>query len=126
MHGAPLFFFEAEGVDDFFVDSQDHRVGEVAVCVGLGDDEAGFIIVALVNQPTRRFGAANQFGSCDMVRLERETDMNGRMRIHITEKIPWKSDGALHAQVDAHCPVPRVIPAAINAPTLEIISLNLH
>ena len=61
-----------------------------------------------------------------MVKLERETDMNGRMRIHIAEKIPWKSDGALQAQVDAHCPVPRVIPAAINAPTLEIISINLH
>ena len=57
MHGAPLFFFEAEGVDDFFVDSQDHRVGEVAVCVGLGDDEACFFVVPFVDEPTGGFGA---------------------------------------------------------------------
>jgi hypothetical protein len=49
MHGAPLFFFEAEGVDDFFVDSGDDRVCKIAVCVGLGDNEAGLVTVALVN-----------------------------------------------------------------------------
>ncbi len=58
MHSATFFLFKAEGVDDFFVNGQDHGVGKVAVCVSLGNDEAGFIIVALVNQPTRRFGTA--------------------------------------------------------------------
>jgi hypothetical protein len=34
------------------------------------------------------------------------------------ENIAWKRDGALHAQVDCHWPVPRVTPAAIKAPML--------
>lgn len=35
-----------------------------------------------------------------------------------SEKIPWNNDGARQAQVDCHWPVPKVIPAAIKAPTL--------
>jgi hypothetical protein len=38
--------------------------------------------------------------------------------MHANEKMPWKIDGALQAQVDCHVPVPRVIPAAISAPML--------
>lgn len=34
------------------------------------------------------------------------------------ENIAWKRDGALHAQVESHWPVPRVTPAAIKAPIL--------
>jgi hypothetical protein len=49
--------------------------------------------------------------------------MNGRMTMQRTEKIPWKSEGARHAQVDCQVPVPRVIPAAIKAPTLQSIIL---
>lgn len=45
--------------------------------------------------------------------------MNGRMMMQRTEKIPWKSEGARHAQVFCQFPVPRVMPAAINAPTLR-------
>lgn len=33
-------------------------MGKIAVCVGLGDNEAGLVIVALVDQPTGRFGTA--------------------------------------------------------------------
>jgi hypothetical protein len=32
-------------------------VAEVAVCVGLGNDEARFFVVALVNEPAGGFGA---------------------------------------------------------------------
>lgn len=46
--------------------------------------------------------------------------MKGRMMMQSSENIPWKSDGALQAQVDCHSPVPRVIPAAIKAPTLRV------
>jgi len=42
----------------------------------------------------------------------------------MTEKIPWKRDGARHAQVEFQVPVPSVIPAAINAPTLRFVSPN--
>jgi hypothetical protein len=38
--------------------------------------------------------------------------------MHRSEKMPWKSDGARQAQVESHDPVPRVMPAAISAPTL--------
>lgn len=38
--------------------------------------------------------------------------------MHSSEKMPWNSEGARHAQVESHDPVPRVIPAAIKAPTL--------
>ena len=38
--------------------------------------------------------------------------------MHITEKMPWNSDGARQAQVDSQLPVPSVMPAAIRAPTL--------
>jgi len=45
--------------------------------------------------------------------------MNGKITMQSTEKMPWKREGALQAQVDCHVPVPRVIPAASNAPTLR-------
>lgn len=32
--------------------------------------------------------------------------------------MPWNRDGARHAHVDCHRPVPRVMPVAIKAPTL--------
>jgi len=44
--------------------------------------------------------------------------MNGKMMMQSSEKIPWNSEGARHAQVEFHVPVPRVIPAARSAPTL--------
>jgi hypothetical protein len=50
--------------------------------------------------------------------------MNGKTTMQRTEKIPWKSEGARHAQVDCQVPVPRVIPAAIKAPTLRSVSLR--
>jgi hypothetical protein len=46
------------------------------------------------------------------------TYTKGTIAMHSNEKMAWKSEGALHAQVDCHCPVPRVIPAAIRAPIL--------
>ena len=36
-----------------------------------------------------------------------------------SEKTPWNNDGARQAHVEFHCPVPRVIPAASNAPILH-------
>ncbi len=50
--------------------------------------------------------------------------MKGNMMMHSSEKIPWKSEGALHAQVDSHWPVPNVMPAAISAPTLLKLARN--
>lgn len=48
------------------------------------------------------------------------THTNGRMMIHATEKIPWKSDGVRQDQVEfCQLDVPRVIPAAIRAPMLN-------
>lgn len=47
------------------------------------------------------------------------THMNGKTIMQSKEKMPWMSEGHLQAQVDCHCPVPRVIPAAIRAPTLK-------
>lgn len=65
---------------------------------------------------------------CRMVRLYfivlircRITHMKGITIIQAREKMPWNNDGARHAQVEFHWPVPRVIPAAINAPTLDKI-----
>jgi hypothetical protein len=55
--GASFFFFPAESVDDLFIDGEDDGVGEVAVCVCLGDNEARFLVVALVDEPTGGFGA---------------------------------------------------------------------
>lgn len=55
--GASFFFFPAESVDDLFIDGEDDGVGEVAVCVCLGDDEARFFVAALVDEPTWGFGA---------------------------------------------------------------------
>jgi len=53
------------------------------------------------------------------------THMNGKMRIQMTEKIAWKSEGNLHAQVEfGQLDVPSVIPAAINAPILHVDSIN--
>lgn len=46
--------------------------------------------------------------------------------MHSKEKMAWNKDGALHAQVDCHCPVPRVIPAAISAPILWIMFSMAH
>ena len=46
----------------------------------------------------------------------------GKIKIHNTEKIPWKRLGALHAHVECHLPVPSVMPAAIKAPTLYSLS----
>lgn len=45
--------------------------------------------------------------------------MKGRMMMQRNEKMPWNSEGARQAQVEFHVPVPRVMPAAINAPTLN-------
>lgn len=64
---------------------------------------------------------------CDLSALfrvlrKRLTNTKGRMMMHRTEKIPWKSEGARHAQVDCHSPVPRVMPAAIKAPMLSELS----
>ena len=39
--------------------------------------------------------------------------------MQMIEKMAWNKDGARHAQVDCHCAVPRVTPAAISAPTLS-------
>jgi hypothetical protein len=47
-----------------------------------------------------------------------KTYMNGKMMMQSIEKIPWNNEGARHAQVEFHVPVPRVIPAARSAPTL--------
>ena len=41
-----------------------------------------------------------------------------------SENMPWKSDGARHAHVDCHWPVPSVIPAASKAPTLATSALD--
>ena len=43
--------------------------------------------------------------------------------MQITENIAWKKHGARHAQVDCHCAVPSVTPAAISAPTLTLAAL---
>jgi hypothetical protein len=48
--------------------------------------------------------------------------MKGITMIQAKENMPWSNDGARHAQVEFHWPVPNVIPAAINAPTLDKIS----
>lgn len=56
-----------------------------------------------------------------VVKEVRVAYIKGRMMMQRKEKIPWKSEGALQAHVDCHVPVPRVIPAAINAPTLMMI-----
>lgn len=47
--------------------------------------------------------------------------MKGITMIQAKENMPWSNDGARHAQVEFHWPVPSVIPAAINAPTLDNI-----
>jgi len=39
-------------------------------------------------------------------------------------QIAWKKDGARQAQVEFHCPVPKVTPAATRAPTL-ILSVTV-
>lgn len=44
--------------------------------------------------------------------------------MQIREKMPWKREGARHAHVEVQVPVPRVMPAAINAPTLKYISVR--
>ena len=36
-----------------------------------------------------------------------------------SEKMPWNKEGSLHVQVEFQVPVPKVIPAAISAPTLQ-------
>lgn len=45
--------------------------------------------------------------------------MKGKVNMQSKEKMAWKREGARQAHVDCHCPVPRVIPAAISAPTLR-------
>lgn len=56
----------------------------------------------------------------DAARLDEITTyMKGKIMMHKNEKMPWKSEGNLHAQVDCHVPVPRVMPAAMRAPTLS-------
>lgn len=51
--------------------------------------------------------------------------MKGITMIQAKENMPWSNDGARHAQVEFHWPVPNVIPAAINAPTLVKISPSI-
>lgn len=71
-----------------------------------------------MDKPTRGFRATKALDILTQDDLSRQTHINGRIMIHKNEKIPWKSEGARHAHVDCHWPVPSVIPAAIKAPTL--------
>lgn len=50
------------------------------------------------------------------------THMKGRTTMQRIAQIAWKKEGARQAQVEFHCPVPRVTPAAIKAPTLRVVS----
>ena len=47
--------------------------------------------------------------------------MKGRIAMQMTAKMPWKSEGVRHDQVEfIQLDVPRVIPAAISAPILNL------
>lgn len=50
--------------------------------------------------------------------------MKGSTMMQRIAHIAWKNEGARQAQVEFHWPVPRVTPAAINAPTLDLVSMN--
>jgi hypothetical protein len=39
--------------------------------------------------------------------------------MQMTAKMAWNAEGARHAQVEFHLPVPSVTPAASSAPTLH-------
>jgi hypothetical protein len=86
----------------------------IAITVGESDRDLGVIVMALVHEPSRGFRAIGEWLHI------RCAYMNGRIAMQITENTPWSREGSLHAQVEfGQLEVPNVIPAAINAPTLN-------
>jgi hypothetical protein len=75
-----------------------------------------------VDEPAGGFGAVRSAAQ----RAKREGDLDlshikGRIAMHSTEKMPWISDGARQAHVESQVPVPSVMPAAMRAPTLNLL-----
>lgn len=112
-----IFTFETESVDDFLVYSENDWIVDITVGVGLRYDCTCGFEIALADEPSRRFGTITSVTRKGCLDSVKKTYTKGRMIIEMIAKIPWNRDGARHAHVDSHCPVPSVMPAAIRAPT---------
>jgi hypothetical protein len=95
-----LIFLPIKSVYDLFVNSDGDWIRYVTVRICLCNSGARFLEISFMDQPTWRFGAIS-LAEKGVIEVERAY-IKGRMIIQSREKIPWNSEGSLHAQVEFH------------------------